>query len=683
MENTNPFQWEMHLLAQEFNEREAKDAENPNYLAEQEMLRQHNCTVTELEDRKRRDKAILDADQESEIDLINKKYEQKSQELQDKYINQRDILEDELYKKSGKTYKSLQKLHSKNLLQSQDFERKANDILQRMAKSLKEENTIYVSKSIHDVPVVAAETPPASSASESTTPANQAERVIEDQYLVASPSEVQPLLQDQQMFQSKVTPSMNKLSAPTSSISKLVLRPSQENHLIKRQKTKDSLYVSANNNSTPSANHAFGARDSSGTHKPIQSLNRELDKAFGSHAMSMLSSSSLKFPSRDRTPTPLMSRHEPVQQEPTRQQEIVHLTPSQQEPLRRNSINSTPQSLPQVSYPDTIFPQNGSMSPILISKVRAHMKEDPVDNNSTHNGHVNFSPVFAQVSSRSHSLSKPLESAPQKLSFKDGLTHDRSNMKEEAQRSDFNDRRAILSKRKASDINIDGSSEDIPIIKAETQARMQSNREAVPGTQEPRRRATNPSRFSKNPDSIAPLSGRKTGVKKPVRRVTSAAASTSLEPIRSVAIDYKPSNAESQLSFDFISVEYMSYNPGFPTKCYPVSWIDNGTHNYRLQVMPAKKKILYPYYGLENLSLQYPKLIIDDSWILGGFFHKERSNNRAEIYRPISKKERKVVEEGNVVESARMRIKFTSGPQLDHFLKWYREMHPHAEMRPK
>ncbi|RAL64011.1 hypothetical protein DID88_003199 [Monilinia fructigena] len=43
--------------------------------------------------------------------------------------------------------------------------------------------------------------------------------------------------------------------------------------------------------------------------------------------------------------TPLMTRHDPVQQEPTRQPEIVHQTPSRQDPLRQDPINSTPQSI--------------------------------------------------------------------------------------------------------------------------------------------------------------------------------------------------------------------------------------------------------------------------------------------------------------------------------------------------
>ncbi|KAF7873975.1 hypothetical protein EAF04_002647 [Stromatinia cepivora] len=51
--------------------------------------------------------------------------------------------------------------------------------------------------------------------------------------------------------------------------------------------------------------------------------------------------------------TPLMTRHESVQQEPARQQEIIQQTPSRQEPLRQDPINSTPQSIPQVLYPDT------------------------------------------------------------------------------------------------------------------------------------------------------------------------------------------------------------------------------------------------------------------------------------------------------------------------------------------
>ncbi|KAF7862751.1 hypothetical protein EAF04_007623 [Stromatinia cepivora] len=645
MENTNPFQWEMQLLAQEFNEREAKAANNINHMADQENLREHNRNVAQLEDQKHHALAILDSDQESEINLINKKYMQKFQDLEKEYTQKRDELEHALYKKSGKSYRKLQKLHTRNLLQSQEFERKAKDILQRMAESLREGNTICVLPCVCSVPTAAAaETPPVSSASESTTPVSQAERVIQDQYLVASPSEIQPLLKDEPLFDLGDTPPMNGSHASTSPTQSILSKQCSDDHSLKRQKTEDSSPTSVKNNPTPSTNDASKARSSLSIHIPIQLSNMASDESFDSHAKTKFSSTKT-----------LVRNHSP-------------------------------------SVTSETCPQNGSMSPILVSKIRPGHAQEPLDNDPILDGYMDFPPAFAQIAGRSHAslqTTRSLKSAPKKLLFKDRLPDNAPNMKEETQRSGFKGRKATPSKRKASDINMEGPYEDLSIPKSENPTRIQVKHEVISRAQEPRRSATNLSRISNadnSPVTKSPLSGRKKLVEKPTRRVTSANRSIILEPIRPVAITYRPSNAEAKLSFVFISIEFMSYDAGAPSNCYPVTWSSmNGGHNYRLQVMHQKNKILHPYDGAEDKFSQYPKLIIDDSWILGGFFHKQLNNHRVEIYRPRSKKEYRAEKEIDVdpadIQSARMRIKFTSGVELEFFLEWYRNMHPGAEMR--
>ncbi|KAJ8069193.1 hypothetical protein OCU04_002864 [Sclerotinia nivalis] len=646
MENTNPFQWEMQLLAQEFNEREAKAANNINHLTDQENLREHNSHVAQLEDQKRRALAILDSDQEAEINLINKKYVQKFQEVEMDYTRRRDVLEHELYRKSGKSYRKLQKLHTMNLLEGREFERKANDILQRMAKSLREENTICVLPCVCSVPaaVAAVETPPVSSASESTTPVSQAERVIQDQYLVASLNEIQPLLKDESLFELANTPSMNGFHVPSPPSQHVLFEQCSENHSLKRQKTEDSSPTLVKNNPTPSTNNVPKLRGSLGTHIPTQAFDMASDETFDSHAKTTFSSTKTLI--RDHSP----------------------------------------------SVAKETCPKNGSMSSISVCKIRPGHAREPLDNDPTFDGCMDFPPAFAQIAGRSHAslqTTRSLKSAPKKLNFKDELPDNTSKMQEESQNSSFKGRKANPSKRKASDINKEDPYEDLPIPKSENQARSQLKHDVIPRTQEPRRSATKPSRISNADDSPGTKnspSSRKKLVEKPARRVTTANRSITLEAIRPGAKTYKPSTAEAKLSFVFISIEYMSYDAGSPSNSYPVTWSSmNGGHNYRLQVMRQKNQILHPYYGAEDKSSQYPKLVIDDSWILGGFFHKQLNNHRIEIYRPRSKKEYRADKELDVdaahIQSARMRIKFTSGVELDFFLEWYRNMHPRAEMR--
>ncbi|ESZ98373.1 hypothetical protein SBOR_1251 [Sclerotinia borealis F-4128] len=679
MENSNPFHWEMQLLAQEFNEREARQvASNRSHLADQASLREHNHNVAQLENRKRHQLAILDEEQESEIDVINKKYVQKFRELEADYINKRDDLEGELFKKVGRSYKKLQKLHIKNLSQSQEFERKANDILKRMASSLKEENTICVLESVRKVPVAAVaavKTPPVSSASVSTTPVSEAETIILNQYLEASPSEIQPLLKGEPYFEFRDTPpyAPDALSAPTPPAPHLVLSSSPENHSVKRQKTNGQSHKSAKNNPNSSLIGASEAQDSLDMHSSMQSFSMDSGETFVSHAKSRFLST--KTSDRDLTGTQAIAQYHNLNQ--------------RTEYVSAPSLNS--QDRRTANGESEKFLNNGSMSPPLISRVRPAHLQEPLDSDLMSGGnHPDFPPAFAQVATRGHAslqTTRPLKRAPMKSFSKDVFTDDTSDIEEDCQGSDFNGRKATLSKRKASDINMDGPFEELPIEKTETPTQIQPERGGSSRAQRPRRRLTNPPRLSNANSTQQVTIAPKPRNTEPIRRVNSYPRPSSAEPTRQVPSTYRPSIAESQLSIVFFSIDFMSYDPGSPAKCYPVSWSGmKGSHNYRLQVMHLKKRILHPYDGAEDKSSQYPKLRIDGSWVLGGFYHKEMNNHRLEIYRPRSKSEYRAEDEEDInpanIQSARIRIKFTSGVELERFLEWYRGMHPGAEMRP-
>ncbi|KAB8296104.1 hypothetical protein EYC80_008901 [Monilinia laxa] len=297
METTNPFHWEMHLLAQEFNEREAHQVtDNDNYLADQETLREHNRNVEQLVDRKLAHMAILSKEQELEIDRINKEYSQKLQDVETEYTNKRDIIENELYKKSGKSYKKLQKLHTKNLSQSQEFEDKAKDIFWRMANSLKENNSICVSNSVHEtstttaVSAAAVETPPVSPASGSTETKNQARMAIRNQYLEASPDEVQPLLDSRPSLEARdtlpyaMTMSQFGFSAPAPQTTHFAYRPSPETFSTKRQKTNYLANTSARGISACSKNGAINTQGDLSIHMPIPPSSMALEETFDPHA---------------------------------------------------------------------------------------------------------------------------------------------------------------------------------------------------------------------------------------------------------------------------------------------------------------------------------------------------------------------------------------------------------------
>ncbi|TEY76293.1 hypothetical protein BOTCAL_0060g00040 [Botryotinia calthae] len=704
--NTNPYQWEMQLLAQEFNEREANSRGSNNDSADQASLQEHNIAVAELEDRKRRDKAALDVDQNLEIDVVNKKYVEKSQALEADYTKKREDLETELFKKSGKSYKRLQELHAKNLLQSQEFERKAKDILQRMSKSLKEENTISTLDFNLALSVTATgaafDTPPTSSVGESTNPVGQIERVIQDQYLLASPDDDESLFVDSPVFEPRVPPPMRASLASYPLSANLQFRPSpNDDHSIKRQKTKDLSSTLIKSNTTLSMNDVSKVRDPLSIYDPTQLLNVASDKPCGSNTKSC-------FPSTK-----------------TADQDC--------NPSKENETNS----------------ENFSVSPISVSTrlQPAHTQgQGTMVNSPTLDEFSNIPPAFAQVARRSHSslqISSPLISAPRKTFFSAGLADNASNM-EEKQRADYRKGQKITPlKRKVSDTNLSNLYDDIEISKTRAPTQIRQKPEEMSRVREVRRSATNPSSASgadrdrgipnsqfvwngtiKEPtprvtgtvQSMNAEPARMTGhahrpsnaeaIRSTVltprhsnvgtsRRTTSGTRSVSSEPFRPVAITHKPSIAETRLSFAFIPIEYISYDAGAPTRCYPVTWagtkgIHNSrqqvSHNYRLQVMHTKNGFLHPYDGADDKSSQYPKLVVDNSWVLGGFYHRESGNCRIEIYRPRSKKEYRVESEEDFdpanIQSARLRIEFAKQGELDHFLQWYKQMHPGAEIRP-
>ena len=703
--NTNPYQWEMQLLAQEFNEREANFRGSNNDSADQASLQEHNIAVAELEDRKRRDKAALDADQNLEIDVVNKKYVEKSQALEADYTKKREDLEVELFKKSGKSYKRLQELHAKNLLRSQEFERKAKDILQRMSKSLKEENTISTLDSNLALSVtatgVAVDTPPTSSVGESTIPVGQIERLIQDQYLPASTDDDESLFVDSPVFEPRVSPPMRASLASYPLNANLQFRPSpNDDHLIKRQKTKDLSSTLIKSNTALSMNDASKVQDPLSIYVPTQLLNVASDKPCGSNTKSC-------FPSTK-----------------TADQDC--------NPSKENETNS----------------QNCSVSPISVStRLQPAYAQGALVNSPTLDEFSDIPPAFAQVARRSHSslqISSPLISAPRKTFFSAGPTDNASNM-EEKQRADYRKGQKITPlKRKVSDTNLSGLYDDIEISKTRAPTQIRQKPEEMSRVREVRRSATNPSsasgadrdRGTQNPqfvwnETIREPTPSVTGTFQSMnaeparmtshahrpsnaevirstvltprhsnvgasRRTTSGTRSVSSEPFRPVAITHKPSIAETRLSFAFIPIEYISYDAGAPTRCYPVTWagtkgIHNSrqqvSHNYRLQMMHTKNGFLHPYDGADDKSSQYPKLVVDNSWVLGGFYHRESGNCRIEIYRPRSKKEYRVESEESLdpadIQSARLRIEFAKKGELDHFLQWYKQMHPDAEIRPK
>ncbi|TGO26261.1 hypothetical protein BPAE_0063g00300 [Botrytis paeoniae] len=665
VENTNPYLWEMQLLTQEVNEREANSRGSNNDLADQASLQEHNVAVAKLEDRKRLAKATLDADQNLEIDIINKKYVQKSQALEADYTKKRENLEKELFKKSGKSYKRLQELHAKNLLQIHEFEEKAKDILQRMSKSLKEENTISTLGSDLAISVTATgavvDTPPTSSASESMMPVSPTERVIQDQYLMASPDDDQSLFVDSPEFEPRVPPPMGASLASHPLTASLEFRPSpNDDHLIKRQKTKELSSTSIKRETTPSMNDASYVQDLLSMHVPTQSLSMASDKPCGSHAKSC-------FPSMDTA---------------------------------GRDCNLSKES--------EAIPQNYSMPPISVStRLQPAHAQQPLVNSPTLNVSSGL-PASAQIARRGYSssqISRPLISAPRKTLSNAGLTDNASSIGEK-QRTDYRQGQMITPlKRKATDVNLSDIYDDMEISKAG--APQFGGQEAI--KEEPTSGVTGmarlinvePARMTSHAHQPSNVEAMQSRVLTPrhsnvgsLRRTTSDTRSSSSEPFRPVAITHKPSIAEARLSFASIPIEYISYDAGAPSRSFPVTW--SGTkgshnsrqqvsHNFRLQVMLTKNRFLHPYDGADDKSSQYPKLVVDGSWVLGGFYHKESGNYRIEIYRPRSKMEyRAEFEEGHdrvETQSARLRIEFAEEAELNHFLQWYKKMHPDAKIR--
>ncbi|KAA8567908.1 hypothetical protein EYC84_008354 [Monilinia fructicola] len=780
METTGPFHWEMHLLAQEFNECEGRQiTDNDNYLADQETLREYNSSFKQLEDRKHAHMTILKEEQELEIDRINKKYSQKLQELENEYINKRDALENELYRKSGKSYKKLQKLHTENLSHSQEFEGKAKDIFWRMASSLKEKSSICGSNIVRETPsttaiaAAAAETPPVSPASGSTEPVSQAWGAVQNQYLKASPGEFQPLLDYNPSLEVRDTPpsatglSQFTFSAPASPTAHLAYRPSPEIYSTKRQKTNDLPNTSARGVWTCSKTDAINAQRYLGIHVPIQPSSMATEEeTFDSHAnkswfspmktsgqdLSSRMPASEKYPNVNHkmdTSTALASESSnkcsstssdnpgPITEQSSGQYNGFDEIPDVPYPCiksasieRKVAINSGSSaknsrrdlSKTQVTAQDHNVDSRTRNASTPIAKAQHHSSNSKGEALSKHDSmsailpSKQVGPVHSQISLGDEIVSnnymsfssqryaslqtaRPFKGTPGQFLLEDGPTDDVFKMEEG---SSFNVETVTPSKRKASDISMGGTSESILILKTEAPAgNRQEHRESfeVP---EQNGRSTNHSRQSNaepaervidNYPSINSEPSRQLATpsisrnSELARRVSRTPKPTSVAPARPVVSGRRLSIAEVRLSANCFSIEFMSYDPGSPSKCYPVTWSGkSGSPSYRLQVMKNKKNFLHPFDGTENKASQYPKLVIDDSWVLGGFFHIERENHRVEIYRPRSKKEYNEEEEQGFspakIESARMRIKFISEIELNRFLGWYRAMHPDAEIRP-
>ncbi|TGO82963.1 hypothetical protein BPOR_0726g00030 [Botrytis porri] len=705
VENTDPYQLEMQLLAQEYNEREVNSRGSLIDLADQANLQEHNVAVAALEDRKRRAKATLDSDHNTEIEFINNQYVEKSQKLEADYTKEREDLDMELLKKSGKSYETLQELHAKNLLQIQVFEQKAVDILKKMSKSVKEENTTYTMGSSLAISVAATgaavNAPPTSSASASTMSLGRTERVIQDQYLVASPDDDESLFVDYPEFEPRVPPSMRASLASHDMTASLGFSPSSnDDHSIKRQKTKELSATSIKRETSPSMNDASYVQDLLSMHVPTQSLSMASSEREpgGSHAQSYFPSTTIA--GRDCDPS------------------------------KEN---------------DTII-QNGSISRLSGStRFQPAHAQQPLVNSPTLDVSSGL-PAPAQIARRgylSSQIRSPLINAPRRAFSNAGLTNNASSIGER-QRTDYRHGQTITPlKRKASDVNLCDLYDEMETSKAGAPTQIQQKAEEISRVQEVRRSAINASSASgasRNWIGQTPEFGRQEAVKEePTSAVTGMARSINAEPAhttshahqpsngeaiqsrvltprhsnvgssrttttgtrsfssgssRPVAITHKLSIAEIRLSFDDIPIEYISYDAGAPSRSFPVTWSGKKgshnsrqqvSHNFRLQVMLTKNKVLHPYDGTDDKSSQYPKLVVDDSWVLGGFYHKESRNYRIEIYRPRSKNEYRVeFEEGHdrvEIQSARLRIGFAEEIELDHFLEWYKKMHPGAKIR--
>ncbi|KAF7912060.1 hypothetical protein BELL_0299g00080 [Botrytis elliptica] len=703
-ENTGPYHREMQVVFQELMERDTNSKGSSYDLADQASLQEYNVAVAKLEDRKRRAKATLHEDVLLEIDNAYKKNLQKLQALEADCTKEREDLEKELFKKSGRSFKKLQELHTKRLLQSQEFSERAKEILQRMSKSLIQENSISTLGSGLAISVTATgaaiDIPSTSSASESTMPVSRTERVIQDQSIVASPDDNQPLFMDSPDFEPRVPPPMGASWTSSPMAASLQVRPSpNDDHSINRQKTKALSSTSIKRETSPTMNDASYFRDPLDIHVPTQSLGMASDKPYGSHAQSW-------FPSVDTA-----GRYSSLG--------------------RENATILQNSSIPSISVSARLQPAHALNS--LVNTPTLDVPSCP--------------PAFEHIARQGYSssqISRPLMSAPKKTLSNAGLPDDVSSMRKKQSTYHRKDQLTAPLKRKASDANLSYPYDDTEISKTGGQTQIQENHDEAYRVREVRPSATNPSSASgasRNWTGQAPQFGRQqaikeestsevTGVSRSMnvepahmsslvhqssnvdamqsrvltprnsnvgfsRGAVAGARTSSPEPFRPTAITNKTGIAEAELHFVlYIPIQYISYDAGAPSRSYPVTWagtkgrLNPGRqfgYNYSLQVLLAKKGVLHPFDGGDNKSSKYPAFVVDGSWILGGFYHRESGNCRIEIYRPRSKKEYKAeVEEGYdrvEIQSARLRIVIAKESDLNNFVHCYKKLHPNAEIR--
>ncbi|KAF7933149.1 uncharacterized protein EAE97_008916 [Botrytis byssoidea] len=691
---------EMKLLTQEMLGRDAYTRRNDYEFVDQKSLEEHNVAVAGLGDRWARATATLNKDELAEKQIITDKFSIKLQVLEADFDKQQDDLDEALDEKNDRNYKIIQEEQAKTFLQK--FEEKARDIL--LSKSPEQENAIPTLGSDLAIPGTATgaavDTPSTSFAGESTMPVSRTERVIQGQYLVASSDGKQSLFVHSPEFGPRVPSTMGASVDSYRMTASLGFRPSRtDDHSIKRQKTKAFPSTLIERERSPSMNDAPYLRDRLGIQVPTQSSSMASNKPFGSRAQSWL--------------------------------------PSVDTAGRDCGLGREKAAIPRNDF----VPRNSASTrfqPAFTQQPFASRRILDFSNGPS---------AFAQIARQGYSssqISSPFMGASRYALSNAGLTDNASRMGEK-QRTGYRQGQLMTPlKRKALDVNLSDLYDETYTSRTGAPIQIQKKPDGVSKFRAVRPSATNSSSASgasRNWSGQAPQFGRQEGIKEePASEVTGVSRSMNVEsaqmsiPVHQpsyveamqskvltprhsnvgssgrtitgtgssssessgpVAVTHKLRITEAERYFLLIPIEYISYNAGAPSRSFPVTWsgkkgIHNpGQHfgqNYSLQVKLRKNGVLHPYDGADDKSAQYPTLVVDGSWILGGFCHRKSGNCRIEIYRPrSSKKYMAKLEEGHdrvEIQSARLRIVIAEERDLDHFLHWYRKLNPNAEIRP-
>ncbi|KAF7899834.1 hypothetical protein EAF00_004170 [Botryotinia globosa] len=691
---------EMKLLTQEMLGNDAYTRCNDDEFVDQNILEEYNVAVADLEDRRNRATATLNEDELAETKIIAGEYSLKLQVLEVDFDMERDDLDQDLAEKKDRYFKRNQEAQAKIFLQK--CEEKAKDIL--LSQSPEQENAIPTLGSDLAIPGTATgaavDSPSTSFAGESTMPVSRTESVIQGQYLVASPDGNQSLFVDSPEFEPRIPSPVGDSVDSSYMTASLGFEPSRNaDHSIKRQKTKALPSTLIKRERSPSMNDPPYLRDRLLIQVPTKPFNMASDKPFGSHAQS-------RHPSVHNAGRDCGLGRE-------------NAATSQNDFVPRNSVSTRFQpafaqqpfaSRPTLDFSNGLFP-------------------------------------FAQTARQGYSssqISSPFMGASRYASSNAGLTDNASKMGEK-QRTDYRKGHLMTPlKRKASDSNLNDLYDATNISKTGAPIQIQKKPDGVSKFRAVRPSATNSSSASgasRNWSGQAPQFGRQEGIKEepasevtgvfqsinvesaqisipvnqpsyveamqsnvltprhsnvgPSGRTITGTGSSSSESSGPVAVTYKLIIPEAQRYILVIPIEYISYDAGTPSRSFPVTWsgkkgIQNpGQHvgeNYSLQVKLRKNGVLHPYDGADDKAAQYPMLVVDGSWILGGFCHRKSGDCRIEIYRPrSSKKYRAKLEEGHdgvEIQSARLRIVIAEEQDLDHFLHWYKKLNPNAEIRP-